>query len=60
VGFLVAGLIMWSTGGEFALAAPGAGYFGMVIGGLVAALAVVAATLPLVARMTEPGSVRME
>jgi predicted lysophospholipase L1 biosynthesis ABC-type transport system permease subunit len=60
VGFLVAGLIIWSTGGAFSLAAPGPGYFGMVVGGLVAALAVVAATLPLVARMTEPGSVRME
>jgi hypothetical protein len=32
----------------------------MVIGGMVAALAIVAATLPLVGRMTEPQSARME
>jgi hypothetical protein len=60
VGYLVAALIIWSTGGGIAIAAPGPGYFVMVIGGMVAALALVAATLPLVGRMTEPQSARME
>jgi hypothetical protein len=60
VGFFVSALIIWNTGGELSIAAPGLSYFGLVAGGLVAALAIVGATLPLVGRMTEPQSVRME
>lgn len=59
-GFFVAALIVWTTGGGMTVPAPGPAYFGLLLGGLVAALAVVAAALPLVGRMTEPQSVRME
>ena len=60
VGFLVAAVIIWNTGGGLHIAAPGPVYFGMVVGGLIAALAVVGATLPLVRRLTEPRTARME
>ncbi len=60
VGMLVAWMIVYTTGGEVAMATPGSGYFAMIGGGLVAALAVVAATLPLVRRMTDPAVARME
>jgi branched-subunit amino acid transport protein AzlD len=60
VGFFVAALIIWNTGGGLSIAAPGASYYGLVAGGLLAALAIVGATLPLVGRMTEPQSARME
>jgi hypothetical protein len=40
--------------------APGLSYFVLVAGGIVAALAVVGLTLPLVGRMTEPQAARME
>jgi len=60
VGFLVSALIFWNTDGGFAVAAPGVGYFALLIGGLVAALAIVGATLPLVGKMTEPQTVRVE
>ncbi len=61
-GFLVAALILSSTGGTegFVLAAPGLSYYAMMIGGLLAALGVVCATLPLLGRLTEPLTVRME
>jgi len=60
VGFLVAALIFWNTDGGFTVAAPGVGYFALLIGGLIAALAIVGATLPLVGRMTEPQTARAE
>ena len=60
IGFLVAALIIWNTGGGLSVAAPGLTYFAMVIGGLLAALAIVGGTLPLVGRITELQSARME
>jgi len=60
VGFLVAALIFWNTDGGFMVATPGVSYFALLIGGLLAALAIVGATLPLVGKMTEPRAVRME
>jgi ABC-type antimicrobial peptide transport system permease subunit len=60
VGFFVASLIVWTTGGGWTVAAPGVSYFIMVIGGIVGALAIVGLTLPLVGRMTEPETARME
>jgi hypothetical protein len=60
VGLLVAALIMLTAGGAFHITLPGAGYFGMVLGGLLAALAIVGATLPLMRRMTDPETARAE
>ena len=60
VGFFVAALIIWNTGGGLSVAAPGLSYFGLVVGGLLAALAIVAATMPLLGRLTEPQSGRVE
>ncbi|MBN1322029.1 MAG: ABC transporter permease [Thermoleophilia bacterium] len=60
VGFLVAALVFWNTDGGFTVATPGVGYFTLLVGGLVAALAIVGATLPLVGRMTEPQTARAE
>ncbi|MBN1632436.1 MAG: ABC transporter permease [Thermoleophilia bacterium] len=60
VGFLVAALVFWNTDGGFTVATPGVGYFALLIGGLLAALAIVGATLPLVGRMTEPQTARAE
>ena len=60
VGFGVAALILWGTGNGLSLSAPGAAYYALVGGGLLAALGLVAASLPLVGYTTEPGSVRME
>lgn len=59
-GFFVAAMIILSAGSGRSIAAPSPGYFVMIAGGLAAAMAVVAATLPLVGRMTDPGNVRME
>jgi len=59
-GFLVAGLMLATTSQPFPLAAPGWDYCLMVLGGLAAAMAVVCATLPLLGRVTEPLTVRME
>lgn len=47
-----------TDGPPFAL--PGTGYWLALVGGLVVALAVLAATLPLLNRLTSPGSVRFE
>ena len=60
VGYFVASLIIWTTGGGWTVAAPGVSYFIMVSGGIVGALAIVGLTLPLVGRMTEPETARME
>ncbi len=59
-GFLVAGLMLSSTTTGLRLAAPQWGYYAMMIGGFAAAMAVVCATLPLLGRVTEPLTVRME
>ena len=45
---------------EVPLAIPGLSFWGIVIAGLVGALAIVAATMPLLARVTEPQNARME
>jgi len=42
------------------LQAPGIGYYVIMIGGLLAALGVVGGTLPLLGRITEPTSLRVE
>ena len=45
---------------EYTLLAPGVGYWLLVAGGMVASLAIVASTLPLLARTTGPDAVRNE
>jgi hypothetical protein len=45
---------------HYALASPGAGYFGIVLAALVMALAIIAATFPLLARITGPDTARNE
>jgi ABC-type antimicrobial peptide transport system permease subunit len=59
-GFLVAAIIMGTASDGFSLVSPGISYYSMVIGGLAAALGIVAATLPLVGRMTAPETARVE
>lgn len=45
---------------EYTLLAPGVGYWLLVAGGMVASLAIIASTLPLLARTTGPDAVRNE
>jgi hypothetical protein len=45
---------------HYALASPGAGYFGIAAAALVLALAIIAATFPLLARITGPETARNE
>ena len=59
MGFLAAGLFLRSQLSE-SLQMPGPGYFILVTGGLVASLAVVACTLPLLERITGPEVARNE
>lgn len=59
-GFLVAGLILSSSGGGLALVAPGWSYYVMMLGGVLAAMGVVCVTLPLLGKVTEPVAVRTE
>ena len=59
-GFLVAGLVTWNTGGGIFVAAPGLAYYALMVGGLLAALAVVGVTMPLLGKVTEPRVARME
>jgi hypothetical protein len=59
VGLGAADLFLRSQLG-ISLAAPGAGYYGLVAGGVAASLAVIAVTLPLMERMTRPDAVRVE
>ena len=59
IGFLAAGLFLRSQLG-YALAPPGAAYYVVVGAGLVAALAVLGSTLPLLRRITDPESARFE
>jgi hypothetical protein len=59
-GLLAAHLILGSFDGDVSLVFPDAGYWAIMAAGLLGALGVVATTLPLLARMTEPQSARME
>ncbi len=59
-GLLAADFILRATPNGFGLSAPSLTYYLLVGGGTVAALAIVATTLPLLGRVTEPQSVRME
>lgn len=56
-GFLAAGLFARSQLGE-SLHAPGAGYYAIVLTGLLFSLAVIASTLPLLRRITGPETAR--
>lgn len=58
-GLLASGLFLRSEFGE-SLRSPGAGYYLIVLAGLVASLGVIAATLPLLERITGPEVARNE
>ncbi len=57
VGFLAANLFLQAQM-QYTLSPPGVGYYVLVIAGLVAALGIIAATLPLLRRVTGPETVR--
>jgi hypothetical protein len=59
MGFLAAGLFLDAQLG-YSLRSPGPGYYVLVAAGLVASLAIIAATLPLIARITGPEVARNE
>jgi cell division protein FtsX len=59
-GLLASHLILGSLEGDVALAMPGASYWAIMAAGLLGALGIVATTLPLLTRLTEPQSARME
>ena len=59
MGFLAAGLFLNAQLG-YSLRAPGPGYYALVGAGLVASLAIIAATLPLIERITGPEVARNE
>ena len=59
-GLLASDLILRAAMSEVPLAIPGLSFWGIVIAGLAGALAIVAGTMPLLARVTEPQSARME
>jgi hypothetical protein len=59
-GLLASHLILGSLEGDVGLAMPGASYWVIMTAGLLGALGVVATTLPLLSRLTEPQSARME
>jgi len=59
IGFPAATLFLQSQLGE-TLRAPGAGYYALVAAGLAASLAIIASTLPLIERITEPDTARSE
>jgi ABC-type lipoprotein release transport system permease subunit len=59
VGFLTAALFLRSQLG-YALHPPGGAYYVVVAAGLLAALAVLASTLPVLRRITDPGTARFE
>jgi hypothetical protein len=58
-GFLAAGLFLRSQLSE-TLQPPGIQYYVIVVGGLLAALAIIATTLPLLERITGPDTARNE
>ena len=59
MGFLAAALFIHAQLG-YTLRPPGPGYYALVGAGLIASLAIIAATLPLVERMTGPDGARHE
>jgi hypothetical protein len=59
-GLLAADLILGSFNGNLRLVVPDVGYWAIMAAGLLGALGVVATTLPLLSRLTEPQSGRME
>jgi len=63
-GLLAADSILRASTGtpnnNFGLSAPSASYYLIMLGGVLAALAIVSSTLPLLGRLTEPRAVRME
>jgi hypothetical protein len=59
-GLLASDLILRASVSEVSLAIPGLGFWAIILSGLAAALAIVAGTMPLLARATEPQSARME
>ncbi len=59
MGFLAAGLFLNAQLG-YTLRAPGLGYYALVGAGLLASLAIIAATLPLIQRITGPEVARNE
>jgi hypothetical protein len=59
-GLLAAHLILGSFEGDVGLAMPAASYWVIMVAGLLGALGVVATTLPLLTRLTDPQSARME
>ena len=56
-GFLAAALFLRSQL-DYTLLAPGVDYYAIVGGGLVASLAIIASTLPLLGRITGPETAR--
>ncbi len=59
MGFLAAGMFLDAQLG-YTLRAPGPGYYALVSAGLVASLAIIATTLPLIERITGPEVARNE
>jgi ABC-type branched-subunit amino acid transport system permease subunit len=59
MGFLAAALFLRSQL-QYTLHPPGAGFWATVVAGLVASLAVVASTMPLLRRLTGPETARNE
>jgi hypothetical protein len=59
-GLLASHLILGSFEGDVGLAMPGTSYWAIMVAGLLGALGVVATTLPLLSRLTEPQNARME
>ncbi len=60
LGLLVAALVLSAAGGNQSFTLPGTGYWLSLAGGLGAALLVVMATLPLLARLTDLDAARIE
>jgi nitric oxide reductase large subunit len=58
-GFLASGLFLRSQLGE-KLQAPALSYYALVLAGLVASLAIIASTLPMLSRATGPEVARNE
>jgi ABC-type antimicrobial peptide transport system permease subunit len=59
LGLLAAGLFLHAQL-DYALRSPGAGYYVLVVGGIVASLAIIAATVPLIQRIAGPDIARNE
>jgi hypothetical protein len=58
--FLAADFILYTTSHDYGVAAPGLGYYELMVGGLLAALGVVCVVMPLLDRMTQPQTARAE